>query len=82
MKIIQVVGVEPMREGEYPNQLWVGYPHFKLGDKITRIECEEQNLGTYGISWFVGYREDGSVVAKMNAAHVEYVRYETTDVQA
>lgn len=76
LKIKQVVGPEPRRDGEYPNQFWVGYAHGHADNKVARIEYEEQNLGTYGIGWFVAYREDGSIIGKMNAAHVAVVNYE------
>ena len=70
--IKQVVGPEPKREGEYPDQLWIGYGI----PPVARIEYEEQNLGTYGIGWFVAYSEDGAIIRKMNAAHVAVVNYE------
>lgn len=68
-RIKQVFGPEPRRDGEYPEQFYVGY------GEVHRIETEEQNLGTYGITWFVAIREDDSIVGKMNAAHVASIYY-------
>ena len=46
MATIKIIcGVEPHREGEYPDVYVVGSSH------VTRIEEREQNLGTYGIVW-------------------------------
>lgn len=70
-KIRQVVGREPMREGEYPLQFWVGY-----GDPVVyQIEQVNENCGTYGIEWFVAYDRHGNIIGKMNALVVESVHY-------
>ena len=42
---------------------------------VTRIEVEEQNLGTYGISWFVVFKGDEEA-HRMNALHVATVSYQ------
>lgn len=70
-KIRQVVGREPLREGEYPTQFWMGY-----GNPVVRnIEQVHENCGTYGIEWFVAYDAEGDLIGKMNAAAVESVFY-------
>lgn len=74
-KIKCVQGIEPRRDGEYPECLYVGFAHNHVDNKVHRIEVEEQNLGTYGIVWYVGYREDGSIIKRMNASHVSSVEY-------
>lgn len=76
MRITCVVGPEPRREGEYPEQFMVGYAHRHVDNKVARIEYEEQNFGTYGIGWFVAYHEDGRLLGKMNAAQVVSVHYQ------
>ena len=69
-KIIRsICGAEPMREGEIPDHFHVGYAG------ITRIEVEEQNLGTYGIMWFVVFKGDEEA-HRMNALHVATVSYQ------
>lgn len=73
MRIKRVTGAEPRREGEYPTTFWVGYP--KTGDTVHHIFEETENLGQYGITWFVAKRKDGSPIAKMNALHVAEVEY-------
>ena len=40
-----------------------------------RIEVEEDNLGTYGIRWFVAYDEQGRIIGKINALQVIEVEY-------
>ena len=70
-KIRQVIGPEPRRDGEYPNQFWVGYGN----PVVHNIEQVHENCGTYGIEWFVAYTKDGSLIGKMNAANVESVFY-------
>ena len=64
-----ISGAEPHREGEYPVAYAIGF------DDVVRIEEQNENLGTYGITWFVALKEDGSIVGKMNAAHVAHVEY-------
>lgn len=71
MRIKQVVGPEPRRDSEYPDQFWVGYGE----PKVHSIEQVHENCGTYGIEWFVAYTEDGSIIGKMNAAHTAAVFY-------
>jgi hypothetical protein len=71
MRIRQVVGPEPRRDGEYPDQFWVGYGK----PEVHSIEQVHENCGTYGIEWFVAYAEDGSTIGKMNAAHTSTVFY-------
>ena len=69
-KVIKsVVGAEPHRQGEYPTSIVVGY------NNVVRIEEENENLGTYGITWFVGYDKEDQKVSKMNATFVETVTY-------
>ena len=69
-KVIRsVFGAEPRREDEQPSSIIVGFR------EVHRIEEENENLGTYGITWFVGYTHQGQKVAKMNALHVETVSY-------
>lgn len=71
MKIKIVNGPEPMREGEYPDSFWVGYGN----PVVDRIEEENENLGTYGITWFVAYDSSGNAIGKLNATHVASVKY-------
>ncbi|KAB2666058.1 hypothetical protein F9K91_07970 [Brucella tritici] len=63
MKIKIIAGAEPHREGEYPWSYMVGC------DGVTEIVEEDQNLGTYGITWFV-VKSGDAVIAKMNALYV------------
>lgn len=79
VRIQTIYGQEPVREGEYPDGMWIGMDLFRMGHgntKITRIDIEEDNLGTYGIKWFVGYDENGAVVKKMNALFVATIIYD------
>jgi hypothetical protein len=66
-KIQAIYGVEPHREGEYPET-------YTVGKIITRIQAREQNLGTYGIQWFDVYHGD-VIKVSMNAAYVASVSY-------
>lgn len=68
-KIRHIFGVEPRREGEYPD----GYTIKTNG--VTRIEPREQNLGEYGIQWFDIFKGD-MIYASMNAMHVAHIIYE------
>lgn len=72
--IRNVTGAEPRREGETPDCFWVGYGT----PVVTRIEEEMENLGSYGITWFVAYDKNGNAIGKMNATHVASVHYEVT----
>lgn len=75
-QVIRLVrGPEPMREGEYPDVMWVGYGK----PAVHSIVLEESNLGTYGIMWYVARDEVGVVIKKMNALHVAYVEYFAPD---
>ena len=75
-KIKGVYGGEPMRQGEYPAAMVVGFNMFGLDSSLVHnIETEEQNLGTYGILWFKAFRADGHMLGKMNAAQVSLVEY-------
>lgn len=80
MKIKSVFGPEPMRADEYATSFQVGYGK----PTVHRIEVEEQNLGTYGIMWFVAYDENGEQIGRMNALHTSEVYYypEKTDAVA
>lgn len=71
-KIKNICGAEPLRENEYPWAYYVGH------DGITSIDEDHENLGSYGITWFVVKRGD-HVVAKMNALYVALVGYYTTE---
>lgn len=77
-KIKGVYGGEPYREGEYPAAMVVGYEMFgaNTNSLVCAIETEEQNLGTYGITWYKGFRKDGHMLGKMNALHVSLVEYD------
>lgn len=66
--IKSISGPEPHRSGEYPWAYLVGC------DAVTSIHEETENLGTYGITWFV-VKSGETLVAKMNAAHVVHVGY-------
>jgi len=71
-----VCGAEPMREGEEPSYIAVGkHPYDKTRAEVARIEEVHENLGTYGIQWFVAYAEDGTMLARMNAMYVSEVIY-------
>lgn len=68
LKIKSICGAEPSRENEYP---WA----YVLGsDGVTSIVEEGENLGTYGITWFI-VKSGDNTVAKMNALHVAHVGY-------
>lgn len=80
-RIKLVAGAEPHREGEYPTTLcrgWAapGSSREKPGPLIDRIEAVEQNLGTYGMVWYVAYSVDGVELLRLNAAHTAEVHYE------
>lgn len=75
-KILSVTGCEPQRVGEYPEQFQVGYANYLTKIRVARIEREEENLGQYGIVWFVAYAEDGSIIGKMNALNTAIIYYE------
>lgn len=77
-KIKGVYGGEPYREGEYPAAMVVGYEMFRADTNslVHNIEIEEQNLGTYGITWYKAFRADGHMLGKMNALHVAMVEYD------
>lgn len=85
-RIKGVYGGEPMREGEYPAAMVVGYQMFgpNTDSTVHNIETEEQNLGTYGIHWFKAFRADRHMLGKMNALHVSMVEYfrEDNDIGA
>lgn len=68
MKINRIDGPEPHREGEYGWSYVVGY------DGITSIEEHTENLGSYGITWFIVKRGEDAI-AKMNALHVAHVGF-------
>ncbi|WP_187967919.1 hypothetical protein [Aquibium microcysteis] len=63
-----ICGVEPNREGEYPHAHAVGF------GGVTEIVEELENLGSYGIKWFV-VKAGENTLAKMNALHVAHVGY-------
>jgi hypothetical protein len=69
-KIKRISGAEPRRDGEYPVIYALGF------DGVVLIEEEQENLGTYGIIWFKAYKDDGTLVGKMNAAYVANVDYD------
>lgn len=66
--IKSICGAEPYRENEYPWAYAIG------SDDVTSIVEEHENLGTYGITWFV-VKSGDNTLAKMNAAHVAHVGY-------
>lgn len=68
LKIKNICGAEPNRENEYPWAYTVDC------DGVTSIVEETENLGTYGITWFLVKNGD-NVLAKMNALHVAHVGY-------
>ena len=67
-RIKNICGAEPNRENEYPWAYSVG------SDGVTSIVEEQENLGTYGITWFLAKCGD-KTIAKMNALHVAHVAY-------
>lgn len=67
--IRRVVGAEPKASDEVPHAISVGW------DRVVEIREENENLGSYGITWFVGYDKDGNPSLKMNALHVAFVEY-------
>ena len=72
-----IFGHEPRRDGETPSGYMVGYrPHGAGPDaKVTRIEEQVNNHGSYEDVWFMIY--DGeTLVAKMNASAVAEVMFE------
>lgn len=71
-KIKLINGAEPHREGEYPWAYLVG------SDGVTEIVEDQENLGTYGITWFV-VKSGDAVIAKMNALHVAHVSFMPTE---
>jgi len=77
--IIKTVScAEPMREGEYPWCFRVSGTFDHTKRVIARIEREEENLGTYGIAWFVGYDAEGRELGRINALHAAAVIKEPT----
>lgn len=72
MKIKRIDGAEPHREGEYGWSYVVGY------GGITTIEEQTENLGSYGITWFVVKRGEDPI-AKMNALHVAHVEFASAE---
>lgn len=73
-KIKSICGPEPHRENEYP---WA----YLLGsDGVTSIEEVTENLGTYGITWFV-VKSGDQIIAKMNALHTLHVAYSHAEGQ-
>lgn len=73
MKIKSVLCPEPRRDGEYPAGAHVGCRY--NASEVATIEEVQENLGTYGITWFVAKDAAGNVVVKFNAANVVYVDY-------
>lgn len=67
-----ICGAEPPRQGEYPWSYAVGH------DGVTAIVEEQENLGTYGITWFV-VKSGDKAIAKMNAMHVAHVSLQTVE---
>lgn len=63
-----IYGVEPNREGEYPHSYAV------VSGGVTEIVEDLENLGSYGIKWFV-VKVGENTLAKMNALHVAHVSY-------
>lgn len=74
-KIKMVVGTEPRREGEYPVAFVVGQAPYHMSQPVYNIVQVDENLGTYGIVWFVAYDKEGNMIGKMNALHTETVQY-------
>lgn len=66
--IKSICGTEPRRDGEYPWAYMVG------SDGVTEIDEVTENLGSYGITWFI-VRAGENTLAKMNALHVAHVGY-------
>lgn len=64
-------GIEPRRDGEYPEAYQVG------ASGVTRIEYVEKNYGTYGIGEFHVYKGDELWVIMMHQA-VSSVVFETS----
>lgn len=76
MVINRVIGQEPLLVGEKPWVFLVGQPLYgPVSDVVTRIQEEEENLGTYGIKWYVAYNVEGKRLAKMNALSASIVEY-------
>lgn len=80
--ITAIIGAEPQRYGEYPTIHIVGQKSYDPagGDRfdVTRIECREQNLGTYGLVWFDVYDGD-RLATSMQASAVAEVHYERAE---
>lgn len=72
MKINRIDGPEPHREGEY------GWSYLIGCDGVTSIEEQTENLGSYGITWFIVKRGEDAI-AKMNALHVAHVGFMPTE---
>lgn len=85
-----VIGEEPIREGEYPNQYMIGTKVNFWRDSnrvdgitsgpmesvlVTRIEHRVENRGDHGIGWFDVFASD-VLVASMNERHVAEVTYD------
>lgn len=76
-KIKAISGMEPHREGEYPDSYIVGYGSATNGP-VTSIEQRIENLGSYGIAWFDIFVSD-VLIASMNAMAVASVEYYPPD---
>lgn len=59
--IERIVGVEPMRENEWPMVYWVGH------DGATEIVQQTRDCGTYTLVWFDVFKGSNNRVASINA---------------
>lgn len=74
MQTIKAIsGLEPRREGEYPECYVVGH-RGSATPEVTRIEMRLENLGSYGITWFDVFAGE-TLIASMNAIGVVSVEY-------
>ena len=78
MQTIKAIsGLEPRREGEYPECYVVGQRGSAIPE-VTRIEMRLENLGSYGITWFDIFAGE-TLIASMNAMAVASVEYYPPD---
>ena len=82
IRIKLIAGMEPKREGEWPTTFAVGNSfHGPNKHTITRIESRNENLGTYGITWFDIFDGDDLLVS-MNAMAVSEIHYDADHTTA
>lgn len=68
-KIKAIFGMEPRREGEFPMAYIAG------DGNVASILRREENLGSYGITWFDIVGDGENIIVSVNALAVSEIHY-------